>query len=1071
MKIFKSLLLVVLVFALGLIALACDNTGKELKIENLKGELEIGEELELKLSISSTDVTCTSDDSTVISCEGLKIKALKTGTAKITVKAGELTAEGTVTVVSKEYTVTFKGKDGEVLATVKVNSGEDASAPTVSDSLFDGWDKAFTNVHSDLIVNAKYKAVTTHNVIFINSETGEIIDEQNVIDGEAATAPTVDDSSFIGWDKEFDEVKEDMIIMSVHGRVSKITYSLAGGQFANAEDKLDSYVEGVETALKNPIRRGYLFAGWTLKRNDTKYITAIPDTQRGDISLYANWKEKVVEIEFDFNGCFSAESLIAFKNEAIASFYVDNYNYNGGGFWVDANYGKYSFIGTSSYDPTATFSDRIYIGKDTETGLYRVIATLASGVGSSWPNGAEYVLTSSSSYKAGIGYSGTNVQFKKLGENVGQYVVFDGDFTNATLSNPVNVYFFNDIPSGKVKVTLDADDKLYDGLKVLGGDFTGWADGEGNIYHTLDDINVEKISLVAQFQMKNPVTAINVTRIPSEMLTDTTDRIVAEVVPSNAYFKTIIYTSSNTDVIEVSDTGVLKAKNAGKATITMVDYVKKIKEEREITVYSVDSIDVSFETENGADYSGTLKIGDKVTIKAESYGKNLSTSAYTFVSSNPSVATVDNNGLVTAVANGTTSIKVTDSAVDGFEVNITVIVNDLTATEKLDKVLELIAANNFALVEAGNISLMDNGSKRDYVSTYGSVNRYLFSPFTVIDTYTTVAREQIASHAAGWNCKLRTDWHGGIEFVTVHDTATTTGHVEDQGRYLSSTGDISIHYTVGDDKILSVIPEEYIAYHAGDGTGTQFQWYDTGVAATNGNVAPEFDMVQSGGKYYFVVNGQQTTIECPTGNGSKQITNPSKDNFSHLGPVWKVENGKYYMGTTWVDFSQRAAGTIGSHGGNNNSIGIEMCVNYAGDIYDTWQRTAQLVADICLRNNLDLTRVKQHNTWTGKNCPQCLIAADYWWGFMKMVEVNYILMKDYSDVQITMKSNSDLVDNTGRVVGRPETTTTVSYDVTVTCGNDSKTITLYSVIPGATTWQQWDGVYPSSKGWKWGISK
>ena len=367
---------------------------------------------------------------------------------------------------------------------------------------------------------------------------------------------------------------------------------------------------------------------------------------------------------------------------------------------------------------------------------------------------------------------------------------------------------------------------------------------------------------------------------------------------------------------------------------------------------------------------------------------------------------------------------------------------------------------------------MDNGSKRDYVSTYGSVNRYLFSPFVIDDTYTKVAQNQIASHEAGWNCKLRTDWHGGVEFVTVHDTATVTGTVQNQGQYLSSTGNISIHYTVGDDQILSVIPETYIAYHAGDGTGTQFKWYDTGVSATD-NSAPEFDMVQSGGKYYFVVNGVTTEIECPISNGSRTISNPSKANFSHLGPVWKIENGKYYMGTTWVDFSQTAAGTIGSHGGNNNSIGIEMCVNHSGDIYDTWQRTAQLVADICIRNNLDLTRVKQHNTWTGKNCPQCLIAADYWWGFMKMVEVNYILMKDYSDVKITMTvpEGETHIDSTGRVIRAEQKSVTVSYNVTVECGGTSKTITLYSVIPGLTTWTQLDGIYPSRRSWKWGIDK
>ena len=203
----------------------------------------------------------------------------------------------------------------------------------------------------------------------------------------------------------------------------------------------------------------------------------------------------------------------------------------------------------------------------------------------------------------------------------------------------------------------------------------------------------------------------------------------------------------------------------------------------------------------------------------------------------------------------------------------------------------------------------------------------------------------------------------------------------------------------------------------------------------------------------------------PITNGSQTLADPL-NSLTELGPVWKIENGEYFIGNTWTCFSQVAKGVIGSYGGNNNSIGIEMCVNTTSDMYDTYQRTAQLVADICIRNNLDLTRVKQHNTWTGKNCPQVILAGNYWDSFMKMVEAEYRLQKDYKGITITMKSNNpDIVDNTGRVIVPPLVTTTVSYEVTISDGTNSKTITLASVIPGTTTWEQWNGRYPSSLIW------
>ena len=113
-----------------------------------------------------------------------------------------------------------------------------------------------------------------------------------------------------------------------------------------------------------------------------------------------------------------------------------------------------------------------------------------------------------------------------------------------------------------------------------------------------------------------------------------------------------------------------------------------------------------------------------------------------------------------------------------------------------------------------------------------------------------------------------------IEFVTVHDTATLTGTVVSIAQGMSS-GETSIHYTVGNDAIYGVVPEKYIAYHAGDGTSASFTWTKTNAVATS-NIAPQFDVVQSGSAYYLSLNGTVTQIEVPTINGAAPVS------YTHL---------------------------------------------------------------------------------------------------------------------------------------------------------------------------------------------
>ena len=100
---------------------------KYLDTEKTKLQLTVGDEVTLSFTIlpeemASTEVELTSADATILSIDGLKVKALKEGETKVTAKAGEKTAECTVTVKAapaatdlSKLTGDYTAKDGETL--------------------------------------------------------------------------------------------------------------------------------------------------------------------------------------------------------------------------------------------------------------------------------------------------------------------------------------------------------------------------------------------------------------------------------------------------------------------------------------------------------------------------------------------------------------------------------------------------------------------------------------------------------------------------------------------------------------------------------------------------------------------------------------------------------------------------------------------------------------------------------------------------------------------------------------------------------------------------------------------
>lgn len=132
------------------------------------------------------------------------------------------------------YTVTFM--DGKtVLKPEKVQHGSAATAPKVSEKdgkTFKGWDKDFSNVTSDLTINAVYD-VDTFTVTFKDGE--QVLETQTVEYEAAATAPDTarlsppEGMQFAKWDKDFSKVTEDIEVSAVY-ELKKYTVIFKNGE-------------------------------------------------------------------------------------------------------------------------------------------------------------------------------------------------------------------------------------------------------------------------------------------------------------------------------------------------------------------------------------------------------------------------------------------------------------------------------------------------------------------------------------------------------------------------------------------------------------------------------------------------------------------------------------------------------------------------------------------------------------------------------------------------------------------------------------------------------------------------
>lgn len=201
------------------------------------------------------------------------------------------------------------------------------------------------------------------------------------------------------------------------------------------------------------------------------------------------------------------------------------------------------------------------------------------------------------------------------------------------------------------------------------GEVRGVAPGVTTVRATIGDRTADVAVAVGQV----PAASVRITPSSETLSVGDTRQLTATVLDANGAplaGRTVAWTSRAPGVASVSSTGLVSALSPGTATI--VASIDGVNAEATITVRAQPVASVLLTPQ-----TSTLSVGGTVQLTAvprDAAGNPLTGRTVSFTTSDPSVATVDGNGLVKAVGPGTAQIRATS---EGASATSTITVNPI----------------------------------------------------------------------------------------------------------------------------------------------------------------------------------------------------------------------------------------------------------------------------------------------------------------------------------------------------------------------------------------------------------
>ena len=166
------------------------------------------------------------------------------------------------------YKVVFTDENGVIIEEQMVGHGENATPPQMPNQegyQFVGWDKSYTNITNDIVIKAIYKPAK-YEVIFYDYDY-TVLKSDSVLYGNNAIPPKDPIRQgyiFIGWDKDYSNVKSDLHIIAQYEQ-DIIYYTVTFLDWDGTELHIEKVEEGKDAQgpPTEPKRDGYKFIGWS----------------------------------------------------------------------------------------------------------------------------------------------------------------------------------------------------------------------------------------------------------------------------------------------------------------------------------------------------------------------------------------------------------------------------------------------------------------------------------------------------------------------------------------------------------------------------------------------------------------------------------------------------------------------------------------------------------------------------------------------------------------------------------------------------------------------------------------
>ena len=234
-----------------------------------------------------------------------------------------------------------------------------------------------------------------------------------------------------------------------------------------------------------------------------------------------------------------------------------------------------------------------------------------------------------------------------------------------------------------------------------------------------------------------PVESVKLDATEATLRVNETAQLQATLLPENATDKSLTWTSSDPEIATVDENGLVTALSVGTATITATT-ADGISADCVVTVEPIPVESVELDATEA-----TLRVNETVQLLATLLPENATDKSLTWASSDPEVATVDENGLVTAISIGTATITVTPAygvsatcvvtveaplatsialdlteinAVEGSEIQLTATVLPELASEQ-ELIWSTTNENVATVTETGLVTIVAEGNAEIVVTT------------------------------------------------------------------------------------------------------------------------------------------------------------------------------------------------------------------------------------------------------------------------------------------------------------------------------------------------------------------